>query len=63
MLVKVNLKPGDLRVASSIFSNIASALLLAPFTTHDLTTLITSLIFAMIFISLAIKIERFLDSL
>ena len=63
MLVKVDLKQGDLRVASTVFSNIASGLLFAPFTTRNLITLITSLIFAIIFISLAIKIERFLDSL
>lgn len=63
MRFSIKLHTSHLKIISSILTNIASGLLILPFTTRDPTMLTMSFVLAIVCIGFVIKVENFLEEL
>lgn len=63
MKFSFTLSQSSLKVFSAFSTDLAAGLFLGLFTIHDFAILFTDLIFAIVFVLLAVKIEKILNEL
>jgi len=59
----IELRPYQLRIISTVFSNVGSAFLFAVLTANNLYILLSSFAYAILLLGIALMIERVLDEL